>query len=473
VTGGGGGAIQDRGRGLLHLLGAAALVVAIATGCDGDGTTGVGVDREPPAVVGIEPPDGMVAVAPETPVRVIFSEPVVIDSLVPPVRVVSDGVPVDALVALDSTATRVTLTPAVPWPVGEDFRIVVAAGIADQSGNARPDSMVSRFSTGLAFEEVGRVFVANDQGRSLTVLELGTYAEVEGSPVELGVAPRRLCADRDTGLLHVLYSNYVDGYGVLALDARTLEVVRDSGPVLPFGLADLAVASRHGRVYVVDPAAAAVIVLDAATLTEARTPYRFERPDAEPVRLAVAERLDYLVVGLEGGGQLAVLDLPALTMVPGFPAPATDDLSDLAVDEERSYVWVTGSERFAVVDLLSAGRTESFQMPVATCWWCTPRLWGVTIAPHLGEAILMYRRQALATIDLETREVTSATPSDLGLGNLYLGDMVLDPRSGNLILLGWGNLETPLYLASAETLGAIPVEMPVAGNGAVDMELVP
>ncbi len=202
-------------------------------GCAGDDAP-TGVDREPPAVISLIPADGAMAVALDATIQVIFSEPVVIDSLgAPPLRVDGPDGPLAAALGLDSTATTLTLSPALPFPIGLEYRVVLAAGIADQSGNARPDSLMARFTTGLAFQDIGRLFVVNEMSRDVSVFDVTTYAAVDGSPVSLPGAPRRLHTDPVAGVVYILYFDYRAGGGVLALDARSLEILRDSGPVLP------------------------------------------------------------------------------------------------------------------------------------------------------------------------------------------------------------------------------------------------
>ena len=56
------------------------------------------------------------------------------------------------------------------------------------------------------------------------------------------------------------------GGGVLVLDALTLAAIRDSGPVLPSDVCDLAVSTTHDLVLVVSPEEDAVLALDVATL---------------------------------------------------------------------------------------------------------------------------------------------------------------------------------------------------------------
>ncbi len=112
-------------------------------------------------------------------------------------------------VALDSAATFLTFAPLDTLPLATDYTLTLAAGIEDLAGNARPDSLVTRFSTALAFHSVGRLFIANDplfNPRTLGVLDILTDQPVPGSPIPLEVAPIRLMADSERDEMYLLYA---------------------------------------------------------------------------------------------------------------------------------------------------------------------------------------------------------------------------------------------------------------------------
>lgn len=441
-------------------------------GCGGSESPVAG-DRTPPAVVSLTPADGAVAVPAGVVAAVAFSEPVVIDwENGPPLRLEGAAGTVTAVVRLDSTATTLTLTPVTPLPAGDDYRLVLAAGIADQSGNARPDSLASRFTTALAFRDIGRLFAAGERSDDLTVLDIGTYEPVAGSPVPIGGAALRLHGEPGEGAVYVLYDADAAS-GIAVVDARSLAVLRDTGPTLPAGLSDLTVAGAHAMLLAVDPAGAAMLVLDSGTLAPLRAPLRFDRPDSEPVRLAISARFDLLLVGLNGGGRLAAYRLPGLDPVAGFPVSATGDITDIRVDEERGMAWVAGSERYAVVDLLNPARTEVFEIPVSRCSFCHAQLWRILLAPDQDRAILLFRRQSLAAVELSTLHIAEDSPYDLELGNVFFTDMVRDPRQGDLVILGWRNAQTPFFLVDSATMTVIERQLPFLGDKAVDLELLP
>ena len=64
-------------------------------------------------------------------------------------------------------------------------------------------------------------------------------------------------------------------------------------------------------------------------------------------------------------------------------------------------------------------------------------------------------------------------PESPGGASGYNLDLELDPRTGNLLVLGLRNLASPLRLVNATTLEEIVVPMPTAGDKAVDIEILP
>jgi hypothetical protein len=448
------------------------LALAAAAGC-GKEPPSVAVDREPPAVIALLPADGATAVPAQSPVEVLFSEPVVIDTLGgPPLRIEGPAGPLAGVALLDSTATVLAFVPAESLAAATDFRLVVAAGIADRSGNARPDSLVARFSTALAFLDLGWIFVANQNSRDLSVFEVESHAPVAGSPVPLGVRPVRLRGVPEEGALYVLYSAPAGG-GVLALDARALAVRRDSGPILPPDASDLAVSPEDGLVLVVSPSANAMFVLDASTLAAARAPLIFERAGSEPVRVALARRLRWALVGLEDGARLAAYRLPALVPVAGFPAPAVRRIHTIAVDEERARAWVGGSLRYAVVDLLAPARTVTFEIPnLPGCQplRCAPRIWSMILSPAYDRVYLLNRRDAVASVGFSDLDVATELSGRL---RSIVADLVQDPRTGELVIVEARSVEAPTTLVDPRTLCEIHRPMPVVGDGPVDMEVLP
>lgn len=453
------------------------LIFALA-GCSDKGGTPLAPDRTPPAVVAVTPAEGAVGVPDSAALEVEFDEPVAIDDTASALVVRSALGLIPGDVALDSTATRLTFAPSIPFAAATDFTLTLAAGIADRSGNARPDSLVTRFSTALAFYSIGRVFSANQRSRDLSVLDLLTYEPVAGSPVALGVSPLRLRADAGAGLVYVLYAASPGGAaGVLVVDGRSLAVLRDSGPVLPGDAADLALSPEHGLVLVVAPGAGTLHKLEAATLAVAQGPIAFDRADASPVRVEVARSLGYALVALDGGARLAALRLPDLVPVPGFPARSAPRAHTIQVDEARSKAWVGGAQRYAVVDLVNPSRTTTLQMPVScdpggdrSC--ATPRLWSMILDPVNDRTYFIDRYDWVFAVVTSNLEPAPESPGRLR-GFHVLGDLAQDPRTGNLILLGWRNTETPTLLVDRRSLFQVRRPMPELGLNALDLEVLP
>jgi len=372
--------------------------------------------------------------------------------------------------ALDSTATILTFVPSAPFAAATDYTATVAAGIRDAAGNARPDSLVTRFSTAFAFQSIGRLFTANQFSRNLSVLDLRTDDPVLGQPVALSVSPIRLKVDAEAGEVYVLYTTVpIGSAGILVVDGVSLEVVRDSGPILPRDTADLAVSADEGRVFAAAPESNKVFVLDMATLAQARAPYEFERFDSQPIRVQVAESLGYLLVALDGGAQLAALRLPNLTPVPGFPISSAPRAHTILVDEPRQRAWVGGINRYAVVDLINPARTQSFQMPACGC----SRLWTM-ILDRVSDRVYFADRfdnvLAVRASDL------TAVPESPGRVRFFAvnQDMVQDPLTGDLIVIGWRIIESPLVRVRHQTLQSVSGTLQnFGGDNALDAEVLP
>ncbi len=429
-------------------------------------------DLTPPEVLSIVPADRAVGVSEDVTVMVVFSEPVVIDSLVSaPLRLEDAQGLVDAEATLDSTATILFLTPRTPLPMGIDYRIILAAGITDLSGNVQPDSMVVRFSTGLAFHDIGRIFTANELSRDISVIDALTYEAVDGSPVQLRVPPQRLHGVPEEGALYVLYREAFTA-GVLVLDARSLTVLRDTGPVLHADIADLAVSPEDGLLFVASPGENSMLVLDSATLTAVSEPLVFERTDSQPSCIGISRRFRRILIGLDGGARLAAYSLPSLEPVPEFPVPAVQRIHTISIDDERARAWVGGSLRYAVVDLINLSRSSTWQIPAVECNGCTRRLWSLLLSPTYDRVYLMNRRQAVASVVLSTLEPAPESPGGFRF-NWFLSAMVQNPRNGDLIVLGWRNYDTPVYRLDGRTLEQIGRILTEVGDKAVDMELMP
>jgi hypothetical protein len=444
-------------------------VLGLLLGACGDEEAPLAPDQTPPAIVRFEPADGAVGIPTgiDT-VRVLFDEPVTVPDLSSSLVVRGPDSPLPGRVALDSTATILSFASLVPYTVATEYTITLGAGIADLAGNARPDSVVTRFTTSFAFSSIGRVFTANQLSRNLTVLDLTTYDPVPGSPVPLdGRAPIRLETDPATGEVYTLYT-VVGAAGILVVDGRTLAVLRDSGPILPVDAVDLALAPDHDLVLVVSPGGSALHVFDATTLAPARAPYHFPRPDARPVRVTVAHRFDYALVALDGGAELAGLELPELTPAHGFPTAGAPRAHTILVDEPRARAWVGGSNRYAVVDLINPDRVQSFQMPACPCF----SLWTMILDPISDRVYFADRYDFVLAVVASNLDPAPESPGNVRFIHV-LQDLAQDPRTGNLIVLGWRNLESPLMQVRNTTLSPISSTRMEVGDNALDVEVLP
>jgi hypothetical protein len=310
----------------------------------------------------------------------------------------------------------------------------------------------------------------------LTVLDILTYTPVAGSPLSLGVSPIRLKVEAGAAKIYVLYTAG-PGAGVLVVDGRNLVVLADSGPVLPADAADLAVSPQDDLVFVASSGTATLHVLNGATLAVARDPLRFSRADANPVRVEVARDLGLVLVALDGGSQLAAFRLPSLDPLPGFPARSVPRAHTVQVDETRGMAWVGGAQRYAVVDLINPSRVTTLQMPVScdprtdpTC--APPRLWSMILDPVHDRTYFIDRFGWVLAVTTSNLDPAPESPGRLS-GFHVLSDIAQDSRTGNLIVLGWRNLETPTGLVDRTRLIILPREMPEVGDNAVDLEVLP
>jgi hypothetical protein len=84
----------------------------------------------------------------------------------------------------------------------------------------------------------------------------------------------------------------------------------------------------------------------------------------------------------------------------------------------------------------------------------------------------MNRRQSLASVVLSTLEPAPESPGRLRL-NLFITELAQNPRTGDLIVLGWRNSETPAYRVDPNSLDQQGWTLLRVGDKAVDMELMP
>ncbi len=453
---------------------AAGIALALAAIACGDDGSDPAVDRDPPRLLTLSPADGATAVAAASVVRAAFSEPVVLDTLGPaPIRVTGPAGPVPGRIAADSTGSILTFEPADSLAPASDYRAVVAGGISDPSGNVTTDSTAARFTTALEFYTIGRLVTANTISWNLSVLDILTYEPVPGSPVPIAGRPVRLAPVPEWGEVFVLYRSGLDS-GVLVLDGRSLAVVRDTGPVFAGEATDLAVSAAESIFFVSVPSANALFVHDARAMGELAAPIVFTRAGANPVRLAIAERFGWVLVGLDGGAQLGAYALPSLDAVAGFPAPAVSRINAVAVDEARARAWVGGGQRYAVVDLVNPARTVSFAWP--TMRSCLPPMCEtlgrcILLAPAYDRVYFLNVRDAIAALALTNLDV--GTSIDERLPG-FQADIALNPRSGELIAVDTQSVSGSLRRLDPWTLRALGFEaFPVGGGGVSDMAVLP
>ncbi|MGD8394951.1 MAG: hypothetical protein PVF43_05710, partial [Candidatus Eiseniibacteriota bacterium] len=345
-----------------------------------------------------------------------------------------------------------------------DFDLILEPGIADQQGNTRVTGYTSRFTTALGFSEFGHLLIANEIGRSLSVFDLETYGESPMSPVDLGVAPIEMQYDAAQCLLYVLYDSWIGRCGILTIDVITMAIVGDSGPVLPGDASDLALCSEWSLVAATSPDEDAVYTLATADLDVERVRI-INPPGSAPGPVAWDGMRDHLVVGLAGSSRVTALVLPSLNTAAGFPVAAAPRLQAIRIDHAHRRAWVAGRLAYTIVDLVNPSRTQTFQMPQP----CAPLpcdhvgLWDIEIDPVRDRVFMLDRRNAIMSVVLSTGMVAPESPGFIGG---WQQDLVLNPRSGVLIVLELRNFAPHFGLVDAATLMEVTGTAGIAGDGA-------
>ncbi len=460
-------------RHLATLLGL--IVVLAGAGCAENPSRSL-PDHSPPEIISTWPPDGSLAVPVDAELRVEFSEAISPTELTtPPLVVLADDVALPGSVELSASGTSLSFRPDDPFPPYVDFELGVMTGISDLAGNARREEEWTRFSTGIGFRDVGRVFVANEISTDISVFDLPNYDEAPSSPIHLGVRPIRMRAAPEEGSVYVLYFNWraeSGGGGVLVVDARTLVVLRDSGPILPRNVADLDLSLEDDRVLVVSGDDDALFLLAAADLQLIGDPIHIHPSGSEPSAIAVSRESRMALVGLRGVARVAAYHLPSMQPVEGFPVTAAPGIHTIAVDEARRRAWVGGRLRYSVVDLINPLRSVTLEMPQP----CAPvscdfvGMCRLVLDPVRDRVYMLDRRNALTAVMMSSILTAPESPGSVPGFNM---DLAVDPRTGNLIVLGLRNLDSPLRLVDPLRLEEISQPMPTAGDKGIELEILP
>ncbi len=175
-----------------------------------------------------------------------------------------------------------------------------------------------------------RVFVANEFGDSLSVIEGGRVAETVATPVQPGGVA--VLGDRATGVVTVR-SNALTLY-----DPRTLqrldEIAVGAGPTH-------VVAAAPDRFYVVDTRGDAVLVVSAQGGNDAAIVDRVNLPGA-PYGVAIDPRRERLWVTLTERNELVELSLSESAPEPVRTYPTVRQPNTVAVDPATGAVYVAG-----------------------------------------------------------------------------------------------------------------------------------
>ena len=179
-----------------------------------------------------------------------------------------------------------------------------------------------------------RVFVANSDHNTLTVLDAHTLQPAAGSPVTVGNGPSSVAVSRDGTRVFVANSGHNN---LTVLDAHTLQPVAGS-PVIVGGLPWSVAVSRDGtRVFVANQQDQTLTVLDAQKLQPvAGSPVTV---GAYPTSVAISPDGTLVVANLMGN-TLTVLDTQKLQPAQGSPVTVGTYPTSVAMSPDGTRVFV-------------------------------------------------------------------------------------------------------------------------------------
>ncbi len=261
----------------------------------------------------------------------------------------------DTVMAVDTVTGRVAQTvPVGAKPAGvalsPDGRRVYVTNPEGRSlsvitrGTGAPDVQevpAGAGPLGVAVARDGRVFVADWYGSTVAVLDPA------GAPLgtlQVGPSPSGMATDPDGTRLYVANR---EGDTLSVIDLRTLGTVA----TVPVGHALFGVTVQGGRVFVANVQSGDVSVLDAATLQEVRRLKVGEFPYA----VAVTPDGARVLVTNQHSGTLSVFDGPDYRPMPDIPVGDYPEGIAMSADGTRAYVAVWMDNKLAEVDV-AAGR---------------------------------------------------------------------------------------------------------------------
>jgi hypothetical protein len=99
----------------------------------------------PPTIISITPEDGTEDVEPDAPITVVFSEPLDPTTVTDSLKLFDGDTEVPGTVQLEDGAEEVTFTPDTPLDLWTDYRLEIAADVADTEGATLLDGASSTF----------------------------------------------------------------------------------------------------------------------------------------------------------------------------------------------------------------------------------------------------------------------------------------------------------------------------------------
>ncbi len=179
------------------------LILLILSGCAAMGPPGGGPeDKEPPEIVYVEPASGTTHVDPNTPIYVMFSEPVTAASLSEALYITP---PTAKKPRIKVTGSQIRITLPDPIPSDQTLVITIGSGVSDLRRNQMDESISIALTAGDRISSgkiSGKVFVDKDP-KGILVSAWNVNDSLELNPTEQ-LAPLMTQTD--------MYGNYVLDY---------------------------------------------------------------------------------------------------------------------------------------------------------------------------------------------------------------------------------------------------------------------
>jgi YVTN family beta-propeller protein len=305
--------------------------------------------------------------------------------------------------------------------------VLVAVGAVGPEALAAGPSVITTVPVGAAPTGIavnpsaGRVFVANQNAVSVSVIDEGSNAVVATVPLSASAkALSGVAVNPVTDRVYVGTLNFVPD-SITVLDGSSLAVVA-SIPVddRPIGIA---VNPATNKIYVANLNASTVTVIDGATNTVLKT----LRGASNPLAVGVNPTTNRVYVTNRASNTVWVLDGATDAVVATIPFPAGSEPGFVDVDPGSGNVYVSNLSGSSVSIVDGATNAVATTVPVG------PNPAGIAVNPAGDVLVAINGTGAIAALDRKTGATIASIPGasrpygvavDPGRGRAYVSDTV-------------------------------------------------